>query len=59
MPKYKPSWTDMSEYVVHFTKAEPNGKPSAYDNVMGILGNNVIEARSVFGMSKNAPYPDA
>ena len=59
MPLYDPRWTDMSDHVVHFTKPGPQGKPSAYDNAMGILCHGTIQARSPFGMSKQAPNPDA
>lgn len=38
-------WTDMSEYVVHFTRDEP----SAYDSMLGILYEGHLQARNSFG----------
>lgn len=57
MPTYDPRWTDMSDFVVHFTK--PTGPRSAYDNAIGILAGGRIEARGVFGMARGAPDPAA
>jgi hypothetical protein len=45
-----PTWTDMSDYVVHFTKDYEGRK--AYDNMMGILANRVIRARNPFGFAR-------
>jgi hypothetical protein len=45
-----PAWTDMSDYVVHFTK-NYEGK-EAYDNMLGILSNRVIRARNPFGIAR-------
>jgi hypothetical protein len=44
------TWTDMSDYVVHFTK-DYDGK-MAYDNMLGILSNRVILARNPFGIAR-------
>lgn len=50
------TWSDMSEYVVHFTK--DYGSLKAYDNMLGILGGQCILARNPFGVGrKNAPIP--
>lgn len=48
---YPNSWEDMSNYVVHFTKA--SGSRTAYDNMIGIYHSKTIEARSRFGMGRN------
>lgn len=51
-------WTDMSDFVVHFTR-EYGGK-SAYDNMLSILANKVIKAKNSFGMAKSiAPDHDS
>jgi hypothetical protein len=49
---YNPQWEDMSDYVVHFTRAD-KGPDSDYENIMGILGNQVLEARKGFGCAKD------
>lgn len=46
-----PSWEDMSEYVVHFTKA--SAKRTPYDNSPSILWKGKLEARNRFGVGKN------
>jgi len=47
----------MSEYVVHFTKQTQNG--SAYDNMMSILWNRILQA-GPFGLARRlAPDPDS
>jgi hypothetical protein len=52
--KQQSGWTDMSDYVVHFTK--DYGGRSAYDNMLSILGGRRIEAKSPFGfLRKEAP----
>lgn len=49
-------WTDMSDYVVHFTKDYASN--NAYDNIIGILANRKIEARNRFGIGRDkAPDP--
>jgi hypothetical protein len=45
-----PTWTDMSDYVVHFAKDYQGRK--AYDNMLGILSNLVIRARNPFGIAR-------
>lgn len=47
---YPNSWEDMSNYVVHFTKASDSR--TEYDNMMGIIHSRTIEARSSFGMGR-------
>lgn len=42
-----PSWKDMSKYVVHFAKADP--QRSAYDNAISILYDRRIVAAKAFG----------
>lgn len=44
-------WRDMSDYVVHFTRAFDG--VSAYDGMMGILSAGRIEARNKFGCATN------
>jgi len=52
----KSSWTDMSDYVVHFAR-DYKGK-TAYDNMMAILSGQVIKARNPFGLAREkAPEP--
>lgn len=53
MHKYDPKWSDMSNYVVHFTKEGDNY--SSYHNMIGILSSGRIEARNAFGMSNYSP----
>ena len=54
--KNSSSWTDMSDYVVHFTKDYDD--QDAYHNMLNILGKRVISARNRFGFSrKKAPEP--
>ncbi len=45
-----PSWDDMSNHVVHFSKAEKN--LTAYDNMLSILAHGRIEARNRFGIAR-------
>lgn len=47
----QPSLTDMSDFVVHFSKKY--GKKSGYDNMLSILHNRRIEARNPFGIAKD------
>lgn len=50
------TWTDMSDYVVHFTR--DYDEKSAYHNMLSILGNRVIRAHNPFGFCRNkAPDP--
>jgi hypothetical protein len=52
-----PTWTDMSNYVVHFTKNF--NKRSAYNNMLSILHGRQITAISPFGIAyKQAPAPE-
>lgn len=52
------SWTDMSDYVVHFAK-KYKGK-DAYTNMLSILGSRVIRARNPFGACREkAPDPSS
>jgi Putative abortive phage resistance protein AbiGi, antitoxin len=54
--KNSSNWTDMSDYVVHFTRAYDG--TGAYDNMISILANQVIKARNPFGLARNkAPIP--
>ena len=46
-----PTWEDMSDYVVHFTKDSHNSTP--YVNSLSILGQGKLEARNRFGVGKN------
>src|SRR6266852_4616023 len=46
-----PSWTDMSEHVVHMAKGRDSH--DAYDNIIGILASRKIEARTPFGIARN------
>ena len=56
MQPYNPEWQDMSNYVVHFTKATAVG--NAYDNMLSILGSRVLNA-SLFGIGRRcAPNKD-
>jgi len=51
-------WTDMSPYVVHFTKVAAN--QTAYEMQLSILGKRRIEARSKFGIGRKfEPCPKA
>jgi hypothetical protein len=49
--KNLPEWTDMSDFVVHFTKKY--GGKSAYENMLSILASKVIKARNAFGIAKS------
>lgn len=44
------TWDDMSDYVVHFTKAD--GDSSEYDVLMKILGGGCIRAMNPFGIAR-------
>ena len=45
------SWADISDFVVHFTKATIKG--SDYDNIISICSSQVLLAQSPFGIAKN------
>jgi len=49
--KNSPDWTDMSNFVVHFTR-EYGGK-SPYENILRILHSKTIKARNAFGIGKS------
>jgi hypothetical protein len=49
--KNSPGWTDMSDFVVHFTK--DNDNKSAYENMLSILHSKTIQARNAFGIAKS------
>jgi hypothetical protein len=48
---YPEEWEDISEHVVHFTKATHDRDD--YDNMMGILWDRVLKAGGPFGFAKN------
>jgi hypothetical protein len=49
-----PTWTDMSQYLVHFTKDYK--EKTAYENMLSILYKRVIRARNPYGIGrKSAP----
>src|ERR1022692_1163429 len=48
--------TDLSTFVVHFTRAF--GGDSSKDNLLNILSQSTIEARTVFGMGKSMAPDD-
>ena len=51
-----PTWTDITEHVVHLTKGTT--AQEAYDNIIGILARQTIEARRPFGLARHlAPVP--
>ena len=50
-----PAWTDMSDFVSHFTK--DYGGKSAYDNMLSILHSKTIQSKNAFGIAKNE-FPD-
>lgn len=57
MLPYHPDWHDMSDYVVHFTRA--NQHDSVYDNMMSILYNRILRAVNPFGYVRHrAPNTD-
>lgn len=47
---FKPSWKDMSDFVVHFVKQTET--VNAYHSIMGILSQSRIQARNPFGIAK-------
>lgn len=52
-----PSWRDMSEYVVHFTK--DSSARSAYDVMLTILHGRRLEPSGPFGLAKGWNSPTA
>lgn len=57
MQPYNPEWHDMSDYLVHFTRAA-NGR-TAYENVLSILGDQTLHAVNPFGIARHrAPNVD-
>lgn len=48
--KNSPMWDDMSDYVVHFTKASSNRTP--YENSLSILAQRKLEAQNSFGVGR-------
>lgn len=50
MRPYHSEWHDMSDYVVHFTR--PSGNSTAYDNIISILGSQVLQAANPFGVGR-------
>ncbi|GMU22601.1 MAG: hypothetical protein AMXMBFR13_26860 [Phycisphaerae bacterium] len=57
---YNPDWEDMSDYVVHFTKATETDGKSEYDNMMSIYGSQVLAPGRSFGIGrKHAPDPNS
>lgn len=50
MNSINPQWADMSEFVVHFTRAY-DGK-DCFDNIMGIYIDSKIDARNPFGIGR-------
>ncbi len=55
---YDPSWEDMSDYLVHFTK--PTDTSTCYSVMMTILGTRMLKARRAFGLAREqAPIPQS
>lgn len=48
---YPDEWPDMSDYVVHFTKATESA--DQYTNIMSILGSRVLKAGRTFGIARH------
>ncbi len=58
MRDYPSTWTDMSEFVVHFTKG--GEEEDDYRNMMGIYSNHVLRPRGAFGIGKDrCPLPES
>ncbi len=53
-----PAWRDMSEYLVHFTRADDGGA-SARDVLLQIAASQKIEARKRFGAARGLGAPNA
>jgi hypothetical protein len=47
-----PSWRDMSEYVVHFSKDDPP-TTSAYSVMLSILASGTVKSINRFGSARN------
>lgn len=50
MSPYNQDWHDISDYVVHFTRAS-DGK-TAYENIMSILSTCILSAANPFGIAR-------
>lgn len=50
MSPYDQDWHDMSDYVVHFTRAS-DGK-TAYENIMSILFSRILKTTRPFGIAR-------
>ena len=50
MSPYDQDWHDMSDYVVHFTRAS-DGK-TAYENIMSMLFSRTLKATKPFGIAR-------
>ena len=48
---YSDDWTDMSDYLVHFTKSGSSER-KPYDNIISILSGQVLKAGSPFGAAR-------
>lgn len=48
--KYKSNWEDMSDFLVHFSKADSN--ETAYEVMLGILFSGNLKAMNPFGFAK-------
>ena len=42
--------TDLSTFLVHFTRDTPTPSAAARDNLLSILGSQRLEARNTYGM---------
>jgi len=45
--------TDLSTFLVHFTRDTPTPSAAARDNLLSILGSQRLEARNTYGMAKD------
>jgi hypothetical protein len=50
MRAYPSTWTDMSDFVVHFTKG--SGEEDAYRNIIGIYWDHVLKTKKAFGIGR-------
>jgi len=59
--RFDATWEDMSDFVVHFTKASEGPRPKTpYDNIISILSMGRLQARNPFGLARNtAPAPES
>lgn len=51
MLEYDSNWDDMSEYVVHFTKASPGR--TAFDNMLSICWDHTLKPARKFGIARD------